>query len=623
MGDEITWVFDRTPPSGARRGGNPSEHAFDQDFETFVREVLQNSNDQGVDAPVEVTFHAKTLEGEALESFLNSIGWEVLEPHLESVAKTDRGAGLANFLKELDHEEQMTILAIEDSNTEGLTGPESGEDSNFTALCKDDLISHKKESKAGGTYGLGKSVLWSFSGIRTVIFNSWFPSDGNEQHDDPPRLVGRSELPSHQLDETWFDGSGWFGLKKGSDEAAWAQSVWGDSASTIAEDLLVPRDGSQGTSILIMGFRDPTGSDLDPQQIVQKTGEAARKYFWPSMMGADPRLDVFVETSESREKASYQDNRVEPFAECVEAFMNDDLSSELESPGDIVKETIDVEIPDKRDGTTTSQGEATLLVRLAEEGSDHDLLNRVAIFRGSGMVVDYWNRSNLAIGARPFHAVLITGEGHILGRELKEGDKNLEEFLRLSEPPSHQEWTSTRSLKDTYKQGYWKAIQTLDSDVKDYLRKLVVPQPREGERGPDLLRKRFPIGASSGGGRPTGEEPFHFERLRATFEQNRWNFEGKIKANTDDHEGWEVKIELFPLGEEGQRFEAIPIESLSVDTPGTAAVLSGNRARVKAEKDVQEVHVKGSSQQFLSSPDDQTTEVTEVAVRVEGSLIQE
>ena len=48
---------------------------------------------------------------------------------------------------------------------------DSGE-SHFRALCKDVLFSHKRSESAGGSYGLGKSVLWTFSGLTTVIFNS-------------------------------------------------------------------------------------------------------------------------------------------------------------------------------------------------------------------------------------------------------------------------------------------------------------------------------------------------------------------------------------------------------------------------------------------------------------------
>ena len=60
------WIFDQLPPSGARRGGDPSEHAFRHDLETFVREVVQNANDQSLGRP-EVHFALMELSGAELE----------------------------------------------------------------------------------------------------------------------------------------------------------------------------------------------------------------------------------------------------------------------------------------------------------------------------------------------------------------------------------------------------------------------------------------------------------------------------------------------------------------------------------------------------------------------------
>lgn len=44
----VGWLFDGLPPSGARRGGDPSEYVFRHDIESFVREVVQNANDQAL-----------------------------------------------------------------------------------------------------------------------------------------------------------------------------------------------------------------------------------------------------------------------------------------------------------------------------------------------------------------------------------------------------------------------------------------------------------------------------------------------------------------------------------------------------------------------------------------------
>lgn len=62
---KTNWVFDPTPPSGARTGGDVAEHAFTPDIEVFVREVLQNAKDQHVDSneAVGVVFRLIKLEG--------------------------------------------------------------------------------------------------------------------------------------------------------------------------------------------------------------------------------------------------------------------------------------------------------------------------------------------------------------------------------------------------------------------------------------------------------------------------------------------------------------------------------------------------------------------------------
>lgn len=71
------------PPSGARRGGNPAEHAFRADLATFVREVVQNANDQAQLRP-KVCFRYVSLEGKERERFLGALRWDELQPHLKA-----------------------------------------------------------------------------------------------------------------------------------------------------------------------------------------------------------------------------------------------------------------------------------------------------------------------------------------------------------------------------------------------------------------------------------------------------------------------------------------------------------------------------------------------------------
>ena len=113
MGRErVRWIFDALPPSGARRGGDPSEHAFRHDLGTFVREVIQNSNDQRAGFP-EVRFRVVELEGQALASFERAASWETLEAHLRGAAATKGGRSVAETLDKLSGSGRLLLLCVE------------------------------------------------------------------------------------------------------------------------------------------------------------------------------------------------------------------------------------------------------------------------------------------------------------------------------------------------------------------------------------------------------------------------------------------------------------------------------------------------------------------------------
>ncbi|MFB6115602.1 MAG: hypothetical protein ABEK04_04865, partial [Candidatus Nanohalobium sp.] len=73
-----------------KKGGDPSEKAFEGDFDTFVREAVQNSNDAAVERPAEVFFDLVEIDGKELEDFKERINWDKLERHLNAVASSRR-----------------------------------------------------------------------------------------------------------------------------------------------------------------------------------------------------------------------------------------------------------------------------------------------------------------------------------------------------------------------------------------------------------------------------------------------------------------------------------------------------------------------------------------------------
>jgi len=174
------WGFSRANRRGEWSGGDPTKYALDKEISIFTREVLQNANDQGPedDGPVEVTFRLTPLSGDDLDQFKEAIDWDTLHGHLETVADMDKGGGYRRYLNRIEEEDDLLLLTVEDRNTTGLIGSDDDESSNFRALVRDVLFSSKPDDgTSGGSYGLGKAVLWAFSGVSTVIFNSQLAED--------------------------------------------------------------------------------------------------------------------------------------------------------------------------------------------------------------------------------------------------------------------------------------------------------------------------------------------------------------------------------------------------------------------------------------------------------------
>lgn len=631
MKSDKTWVFDEAPASGSRQGGDPAFHAFEHNIEVFTREVLQNSNDQRIkntSKPVEVSFELIKLSGRDLKSFKKNIDWGKIEKHFTSVLETkEQHQELKNHIKHIKNKRELLLLNISDYHTQGLQGAESGEDSNFTALCKDKLYSHKDSESAGGTYGLGKSVLWGFSGLSTVLFSSYLSQE--PQGKTSPRIIGRAELPSHQIKGDWYNGSGWFGSKSKVEGGFRAESVWGSNAEDLAKKIYLDRDPKPGTTILIPGFTDPTSSsEKSQQEYINEINRATCKYFWPSMLEGAPKLRVNFKRGNGKIPVKPAENKdTAPFIECYESFLTGTYQDKLEEPGDVVCKDIDVEIPDKVDGTT-AKSSAALCVRLAQEDSASGLVNQVAYFRGSGMVVKYKN-PRTSISARPFHAVVITGIAKDLDNPSK-GDRDIEEFLRAAEPPAHQDWKSTKKLKNKYKTGYSKALRVMKNDIKDELSGIIRPEIEYGEEGPDKLRKRFKIfnkGSRSGGkgGPERPKEKISVRNFDSEFirDEGRWIISGMIGIEGKGHEGWKVELNAVILGEDGSKQQKVPFNSLDSDEEKVVSELDGETAIFTAKDGASETNITILTKPVVNLETEALEEVGELYIELEGRVFKE
>jgi len=566
------WGFTTSRPTDARYGDDVAKYTMSEgeDLKTFVREVLQNANDAGLDNdnPVEVNFNIQTLSGDAFDEFCDAIDWESWSRHARFANDTESGRQIVRHLDQAESEGELRVLTIEDRNTHGLLGAEDADEKSFTALVRDVLFSSKSGETSGGSYGLGKAVLWLFSGLSMVVFNSNLSQP--DPRDDSPRLIARTRLPTHKSDdnETVYQGHGWFGDQ--NDDGARPLSVWGDEAKEIAEQLRMERTtDAPGTSIMVAGFRDPTAEDsLDDDELADRIVEESLSSFWPAIYRDE--LSVSVETSDGTHDATIENHsEIEPFVECLRS--RGSTSEELEESGDVVEAPIALDVPDKISGESTESGELALCVRMAADREKYER-NTVAFVRGAGMVVEYYDRNRVVIGGQNFHGVLLGGNARKWGLEddsPEASDKDIEDFLYAAEPPRHNEWRRTETLANTYEDGFKVGVEGIRSNVTDQLRSLIAPKVDRGSIGPKRLASRFPIGnggikeSQSVSHHVTGETDVSFDESH-----EHWVFSGEIEPANSADELREVTISLNRMGEERQTNDRIPVLSVSSSTMG-------------------------------------------------------
>ncbi len=573
-----------------------------EDLKTFVREVLQNANDAGLDNddPVTVNFNIETLSGDDFDQFCDAIDWETWSRHARFADDTESGRQIVRHIDQAENDRELRVLTIEDENTHGLLGAEDADEKSFTALVRDVLFSSKSGDTSGGSYGLGKAVLWLFSGLSMVVFNSNMSRP--EPKDDSPRLIARTRLPTHKSDddETVYQGHGWFGDQ--TDDGARPLSVWGDEAREIAEKLRLDRTtDTYGTSIMVAGFRDPTAEEaLDDDELADRIVEEALNSFWPAIYRNE--LSVSVETSDGTHDATIENHsEIEPFVECLRS--RESTVEELNESGDVVEAPIALDVPDKISGETTESGELALCVRMATDREKYER-NTVAFVRGAGMVVEYYDRSRVVIGGQNFHGVLLAGNARKWGLKddsPESSDKDIEDFLYAAEPPRHNEWRRTETLANTYEDGFRVGVEGIKSDVTDQLRTLIAPKVDRGSIGPKRLAKRFPIGndgvkeSQSPSHHVTGETDISFDESH-----EHWVFSGEIKPANSADELREVTISLNRMGEERQTNDRIPVSSVSSSTMGvmvSTTELNGIRVgRLQIPSGIPSVEFEGFSE---------------------------
>jgi len=480
--DALTWYHRPAHRDGGRELGNAAAFAFDTDLAVLAREATQNSLDERFDesAPVRIRYTLHEITGTRLQEFLETLRWEEIEPHVESAAAPSNKVGriLQRGLADLRDGGRLLLLRIDDHNASGLTGPDY-DDGRFSAVIRRQLDSRKASASAGGSYGLGKAVLWATSRLGLVLVNSELsePHEGHRHN----RMIGRLELPWRRTADGEWAGPAWFG-EPDAERGGATRSWWADS-DTARRLHLEREEGSPGTSFLIVGAHDPSGEAETLEEMHEALVTALATNFWASMVtetGGVPMLEASV-TAVRDGEVLIEDQRVDPelaepeMTRALRAYLDRRTTEDLTAKHDVAQVKVPLSVPPRKGeaGGSVPVHEAVLLVTPAEDGSAAP--NRLVGMRANRMVVVDQKIPEMPLGAPPVQAVLLAGRA-----AGDPGADAAESFLRAAEPPEHNTWKRTDDLTSTYARGAASRINEFRRAWKEAVHRLI-RQPESGE----------------------------------------------------------------------------------------------------------------------------------------------
>ncbi|WP_314216101.1 hypothetical protein [Pseudarthrobacter equi] len=182
---------------------------------------------------------------------------------------------------------RIRVLVISDEGTRGLGGPiradvsgKSGERRDFVDFVRN-LGRSTSKGLEGGTYGLGKGVLYRASQVGLCLVYSQAQYNGVIE----PRLIGVSGGDGDYDDgKSRFTGRNWWGVP-GADGIV--DPLVGQAARDLAQSLGMRMPGPDGTGTSIMVIApDFVGVKSGPER-VSAIADAALKWAWPHALELD------------------------------------------------------------------------------------------------------------------------------------------------------------------------------------------------------------------------------------------------------------------------------------------------------------------------------------------------
>lgn len=394
--------------------------------------------------------------------------------------------------------ERPMLLEIADYGTVGLGGPTradvavaEGQSRRFANFVRN-IGSASSVAQGGGTYGFGKSSLFSASGCSTIIVDTLADDEGEQER----RLIA-CHIGGEFDDAAGrrFTGRHWWGV---SAEDGFVDPVTGDAAAHLASAIGLPERRSDGTGTTIAVVL-PNLESVDAA--VAEIREALLWYFWPKMIALDgvPAPMEFALFAEGREVIIPPPETFPPLDLYVEAYR-------------AVKRKADASRIVRCGNPVAELGRMAVFKGfrndrrlLAAETLVPEFSHHVALMRPVELVVKYLPGKQLGQGSLEWAGVFICSEV-----------QEIERAFAASEPPAHDDWCPT-NLSDRRRRTF---VNVGLNKVKDIANRTIYPRLNLGATAPDqppmaraasILGELMPVGAEDG---VTGTKPVRGTRRR-------------------------------------------------------------------------------------------------------------
>lgn len=430
-------------------------------LQTVIREAVQNSWDAstGERTPV-FSVHLRKLASQEMVTIREII--------FSDYIPEDQQDCLSNFL----NQENPWVLELSDIGTSGLGGPtdasvitQDHENSDFVDFVRN-VGSPRDTKHGGGTYGYGKSSLYSLSRCGTILIDSLT----TYMNRDERRVIGCRTASSFIVEKGdhkgKYTGRHWWGKK--TPENGGLDPVKGLPAEEISKQLgLFQRgQGDYGTTIMII---DPL-LEASPHEVMNAIQRSLLWNFWPKLVNYPGRgVTMKFRTILDGEELSLPDVEDCPPLDIFSAAM-----LELKSEGGI---SIVCKQPKKNLGklkiVKTAKGTRLPGFGPTDDGMFPEASCHVALMRPAELVVKYLE-GNLLPPSAEWGGLFICSD-----------ENEVEEAFAMAEPPAHDDWIPS-SLPRGHQKTY---VNVALRNIKIEMEQAVSAIPVKSENGNAELAK--------------------------------------------------------------------------------------------------------------------------------------